>query len=272
MGYRADIANNGLQALDALRCQSYDAVLLDMQMPEMDGLTAARCICQEWSQDVRPRIIAMTANAMQGDREACLDAGMDDYISKPIRVESLVQALMQCKPNWEALEDAETFNREDSNKGSDGSHSMMPSDKELASSQDWDNVAATETSRMASSSSRPPIDAQILQSFRNMICQNADSILTEMIDCYLEDAPNLIDAIAQAVERGDAKQLHSQAHTLKSSSITLGAATLSNLCKELETLGRKGNTKGGLDKVLQLEAEYSRVKVALHVERQQTRP
>jgi HPt (histidine-containing phosphotransfer) domain-containing protein len=105
-----------------------------------------------------------------------------------------------------------------------------------------------------------------------MIGNNADSILAEMIDCYLEDAPNLIDAIAQAVEQDNAKLLHSSAHTLKSSSITLGATTLSNLCKELETLGRHGNTKGGLDKVLQLEAEYSRVKVALHVERQQARP
>ena len=93
MGYRADVAGNGLEVLSALRLQPYDVVLMDVQMPEMDGLTATRRICQEWSADTRPRIIAMTANAMQGDREECLQAGMDDYISKPIRLENLVEAL-----------------------------------------------------------------------------------------------------------------------------------------------------------------------------------
>lgn len=87
MGYRADVAGNGLEVLQALRRQSYDVVLMDVQMPEMDGLTTTQLICQDWLPSVRPRIIAMTANAMQGDRQACLDAGMDDYVSKPIRVE-----------------------------------------------------------------------------------------------------------------------------------------------------------------------------------------
>ena len=86
MGYRADVAGNGMEVLEALRRQSYDVVLMDVQMPEMDGLTATRLICQEWLPKERPRIIAMTANAMQGDRQVCLDAGMDDYLSKPIRV------------------------------------------------------------------------------------------------------------------------------------------------------------------------------------------
>lgn len=98
MGYRADIAGNGLEALDALRRQPYDVILMDLHMPEMDGLTATRRICQEWSAELRPRIIAMTANAMRGDREKCLEAGMDDYVSKPIRVEELIAALQQCQP------------------------------------------------------------------------------------------------------------------------------------------------------------------------------
>jgi PAS domain S-box-containing protein len=98
MGYRADVAGDGLEVLSALRRQPYDVVLMDVQMPEMDGLTATRCVCQEWSIGSRPRIIAMTANAMQGDREECFEAGMDDYISKPIRVENLVEALSKCQP------------------------------------------------------------------------------------------------------------------------------------------------------------------------------
>jgi CheY-like chemotaxis protein len=98
IGYRADVAGNGLEAIEALERQSYDVILMDVQMPEMDGLEATRQIVQRWSQRDRPCIVAMTANAMQGDREMCLQAGMDDYIAKPIRVEELVSALSQVKP------------------------------------------------------------------------------------------------------------------------------------------------------------------------------
>lgn len=104
MGYRADVAGNGLEVLEALKRQPYDVVLMDVQMPEMDGLSAARKIRQEWAAQHRPRIIAMTAGAMEGDREECLLAGMDDYLSKPIRVEKLIQALMKCQPYPKALE------------------------------------------------------------------------------------------------------------------------------------------------------------------------
>jgi CheY-like chemotaxis protein/HPt (histidine-containing phosphotransfer) domain-containing protein len=93
MGYRADVAANGLEVLTALGRQPYDVVLMDVQMPELDGLAATRQIRMQWPADRQPRIIAMTANAMQGDREACLDAGMDDYISKPVQVQELQQAL-----------------------------------------------------------------------------------------------------------------------------------------------------------------------------------
>jgi CheY-like chemotaxis protein len=93
MGYRADLASNGIEALESLQRQSYDVVLMDVQMPEMDGLEATRRICARWRPEERPRIIAMTANAMQGDRDMCLAAGMDDYLTKPIRVDRLVEAL-----------------------------------------------------------------------------------------------------------------------------------------------------------------------------------
>ena len=98
LGYRADVVANGLEVIESLERQSYDVVLMDVQMPEMDGLEATRVICQKWPQAVRPRIIAMTANAMKEDREACLAVGMDDYVSKPVRVEELVAALSQCQP------------------------------------------------------------------------------------------------------------------------------------------------------------------------------
>jgi signal transduction histidine kinase/ActR/RegA family two-component response regulator len=97
MGYRADVAANGIEAIEALQRQPYDVVLMDVQMPEMDGLEATRRIVQRWGATERPRILAMTANAMQGDREECLAAGMDDYITKPIRVAALQQALLECR-------------------------------------------------------------------------------------------------------------------------------------------------------------------------------
>ncbi|HEX7441208.1 MAG TPA: response regulator, partial [Caldimonas sp.] len=97
MGYRADLASNGVEAIQSIERQPYDVVLMDVQMPEMDGLEASRRITARWPNGKRPRIVAMTANAMQGDRDACLAAGMDDYVVKPIRVEALVEALLQVK-------------------------------------------------------------------------------------------------------------------------------------------------------------------------------
>ncbi|MEP2532465.1 GAF domain-containing protein [Shimia sp.] len=94
MGYRADLASNGVEALQSVERQIYDVILMDVQMPEMDGLEASRSITQKYPADDRPKIVAMTANAMQGDREMCLAAGMDDYITKPIKVARLIAALM----------------------------------------------------------------------------------------------------------------------------------------------------------------------------------
>jgi GAF domain-containing protein/CheY-like chemotaxis protein len=92
MGYRADVASNGLEAVESVARQKYDVVLMDVQMPEMDGLEATRRVLEKWPQN-HPRIIGLTANALEGDREICFAAGMADYISKPIRVEELVKAL-----------------------------------------------------------------------------------------------------------------------------------------------------------------------------------
>jgi GAF domain-containing protein/CheY-like chemotaxis protein len=98
LGYRADLAANGVEAVQSVERQPYDVVLMDVQMPEMDGLEAARVITSRWPREQRPWIVAMTANAMQGDREECLAAGMDEYVTKPIRVERLVEALERVPP------------------------------------------------------------------------------------------------------------------------------------------------------------------------------
>jgi signal transduction histidine kinase/CheY-like chemotaxis protein len=98
LGYGADVASNGLEALTALERQPYDVVLMDVQMPELDGLDASRRIVELWPAGSRPRIIAMTANAMPEDRAACLAAGMDDYVAKPIRPNELRVALGRARP------------------------------------------------------------------------------------------------------------------------------------------------------------------------------
>jgi CheY-like chemotaxis protein len=102
MGYRADLAGNGIEAIESIDRQPYDVVLMDVQMPEMDGLEASRRIVARWPSGERPRIVAMTANAMHGDREACLAAGMDDYVTKPIRVDQLIAALTETRPRTDA--------------------------------------------------------------------------------------------------------------------------------------------------------------------------
>ncbi|MEA5467051.1 response regulator [Leptothoe sp. PORK10 BA2] len=98
MGYRPDLVGNGYEAIDALKRQTYDVILMDVHMPEMDGLTATAEICKYWTETERPHIIALTANAMKGDRDRCLAAGMNNYISKPIHVPDLVTALRQVQP------------------------------------------------------------------------------------------------------------------------------------------------------------------------------
>jgi CheY-like chemotaxis protein len=95
MGYRTDVAVNGHEVLDALRRHRYDVVLMDVQMPEMDGLEATRRIRAEWPAEQQPRIIAMTAHAMESDRQECLAAGMDDHLGKPVQVEELAAKLGQ---------------------------------------------------------------------------------------------------------------------------------------------------------------------------------
>ena len=227
LGYRVDVAANGLEVLAALRRQSYDVVLMDVQMPEMDGLTATRQICTEWAKEKRPRIIAMTANAMQGDRENCLAAGMDDYISKPVRLEALTTALSKCSLT----------------------------------------ETTTETDIVPTPEPEKIIDLAVLQELKE-IAGGESELLVEVIDCYLEDSPKLLDEMSQAIQQQQAILLQRSAHSMKSSSASVGASNLSELCKELEYIGREGTTEGA-DKILsQAQAEYMLVETALRSELQ----
>jgi PAS domain S-box-containing protein len=230
MGYRADVAANGLEAIAALCRQQYDVVFMDVHMPEMDGLTATQRICSEWLPASRPRIIAMTANAMQGDKEKCLNAGMDDYISKPIRVEELVQSLNKCQPCFKKL-------------------NLAPQIEE---------VPVLEA----------VLDRAVLQAFRTTMGANSSLFLAQLIDVYLEESPTLLNAIAKAITQDNAAAIQQAAHTLKSSSAALGAISFSQLCQQLETRGSSGMTTGTRELFAKLESDYEQVKNALQIERQ----
>ncbi|MDJ0570831.1 MAG: response regulator [Pleurocapsa sp. MO_192.B19] len=221
MGYRADVASNGVEVLESLRRQSYDVVLMDVHMPEMDGLTTTEHICREWAAESRPRIIAMTANAMMGDREKCLAVGMDDYVSKPIRVEELREALSKCKPLEAKQKSQDTFD----------TYRKQETNQEQAKDQDIlqnDNSSQTEVA----------INFSVLESLCEMAGEEANLLVTEMITSYLEDTEKRLQAIAEAINKADAATIEQAAHSIKSSSANLGAVNLAQLCEQLEKLGR----------------------------------
>ena len=223
LGYRADIVANGYEVIEALERQRYDVVLMDVQMPEMDGLEAARRICRRWPKEERPRLIAMTAYALEGDREWCLAAGMEDYITKPVRIEELVDALERSRQVPPAPTEAETV------------------------AQD----------------SAPVLD----QSAIDGLVAVMDREVTEVLDVFLDNAARLMGEIEQSAQQGSAEGLKSAAHTLKSSSAMFGATRLSNVCKELELMGRTGSVEGAQEKARRAKAEYEQAIAALKAAR-----
>jgi CheY-like chemotaxis protein/HPt (histidine-containing phosphotransfer) domain-containing protein len=257
MGYRADVAGNGLEVLDALHRQPYDVVLMDVQMPEMDGLAAASQICQYWPVDRRPRIVAMTANAMQGDREECIKAGMDDYISKPIRVDELVRALSLCQPVSRSSDSGTRDGAGSLQNGSAGG--LRAADVSEKSSSEIGGETPPESPEPAE---LPVLDAKMLQSLREI------DALAEVIDLYLENFPQMLQSVSAAVSSEDAVALRSAAHSMKSTSGTLGASGMFELCKQLEAMGRAGTTAEAPALVSQIVGEFERVRAALEIERQ----
>ena len=233
MGYRADLAANGVEALEALRRQPYDMVLMDMQMPEMDGLEATRSICREWSPKERPRIVAMTANVMQEDREAAMAAGMDDYLAKPIHVEELVDALNKSQRRGE-LDDAVQFRRVTGEDSADEATAAV-------------------------------LDPKAMEKLRSMVGGDSE-FLAELIDTFLEDVPQLLEEMQQAIWAENAAVLRRAAHSVKSNSAEFGATLLHDLCRELEEMGKAGTMAGAAAKVEQASVEFNRVQSALDVQ------
>jgi len=242
MGYRADVVANGLEVLEALQRQNYNVILMDVQMPEMDGLEASRIIGQEWPSEQRPRIIAMTANAMQGDREECLAAGMDDYLTKPIQVNALQQALERTGLRVRRR-----------------THPLGASEK----SPEGPTSPAYEARQEEAT---PSLDPAVLAELRQLQAEGEPDIVQELAQAFQYETPPLLLALHTAVAQGQSEQLHQAAHNLKGSSQNLGARTLAALSAELEALSKNGTLEGAAELISRLEREYQRVCMAFATE------
>ncbi len=225
LGYRADVAGNGLEVLQALVRQSYEVVLMDVQMPEMDGLEATRRICQEYVPTQRPQIIAMTANAMQGDREQCLAAGMDDYISKPMRIDELVAALERVVPL------------------------PLPVDLLPATSIVEQSIGV--------------LDRGVLERLHADLGGDNPALIVELIDLFLTDAPPLLADLETALADASAGAAERIAHTLKSTSASVGAQALAKQCGRLEEQARAQDLTAGSEQVRLIHDLYAKTEQAL---------
>ena len=235
LGYRADVAANGLEALEALSRVPYAAVLMDVQMPEMDGYEATAEIRRRergnGSAGRRTPVIAMTANAMRGDREKALESGMDDYVPKPVNLEELRAALGR----WVAPEEG------------------SPS----ANVADGEQEAGTATPGEAEST---PLDEAVIE---NLLDLGGAEMLSELSEMFVADAKSRLAVLGEAMEKDDAPTVERAAHTLKGASGNMGAPGMASICAELEEAGGSGDLSRAPALIARLDAEFGRVRRAL---------
>jgi CheY-like chemotaxis protein len=246
---------DGVEALDAVRQHLYDVVLMDMQMPEMDGLETTRRIRAEVSATRQPHIIALTANALQGDREACLQAGMDDYLSKPIEVDALVLALRRVSPHIHPTEPAPEPDAAPP-AAPDPAGAPAPT-AEVNSTDDAEVTPHTH------------IDPAAIERLTDTLGTQAALLLPDLIDAFCKDALRLQAQARQTFEAGDSAGLRRAAHTLKSNSANFGVIRLTALCQELEDTARNGDlTSTASDLLDQVATAYEQACPALEALRQ----
>ena len=232
IGYRVDVAADGRQALEALRHNDYAAVLMDVQMPEMDGHEATAEIRRREGAGRRTPIIALTANAMRGDRERALAAGMDDYVIKPVKREELEAVLKR----WVSPQE-----------------SPKP-----------DAVAATAgPDRSAPGEEDAPLDEGVLTALRRLQGEGEPDILGKLVGFFVGDARLQIAALRERVEAGEAREVERIAHALKGGSGSLGATRMAAICSALEDAGASSDLRAAPELLERLEGEFGRASAAL---------
>jgi CheY-like chemotaxis protein/HPt (histidine-containing phosphotransfer) domain-containing protein len=226
LGYRADVVANGLEAVEALCRTPYDLVLMDCQMPEMDGLEATRRIRDAASGALNPRvpIIAMTANAMQGDKERCLEAGMDDYLSKPVQPKELAELI----DRWHS-------------RAAKGFSARKAMSEETPSSVQVDEDIFRESELL-----------ERLMDDREL----ARTIVEE----FLSDVPLQVRKLGDYLSEKDATGVGHQAHTIKGAAANMGAHALREAAFQLEMSGKEDRLADALDLLPRLESEFKRLK------------
>ena len=233
LGYLTDVVGNGLEALQALSQAAYALILMDCQMPELDGYAATAEIRAREGAGRHTPIIALTAHAMEGERDHCLQAGMDDFLAKPIKPEDLALALARWIPEPAPLRQTTTHE----SKEQMTVHLIDPED--------------------------PPIDTTVIADLKEI----EPGLLDELIGLFLEDTPQRIEAIRAAIAAGDARELWQAAHAVKGSCGNMGAKPMANISLQLETLGKAGSIENADQLLAKLEYEFSRVRAVLHEEK-----
>jgi CheY-like chemotaxis protein len=229
LGYRVDVAANGREALEAFAGAPYAAVLMDVQMPGVDGYEATTEIRRREGPERHTPIIAMTANAMEGDREKALRAGMDDYVVKPVDRERLAVVLEDWVPKEEI---APTANKEDGV-----------------------TAVAEETAE--------PLDRAVVEHLRTL---GGPEMLSELSQMFHEDARSALMDLRRALQDGDAASVERIAHTLKGSSGSMGATRMSQICSELQDAGASADLVRASALSGRLEAEFENVWAVLEAE------
>jgi PAS domain S-box-containing protein len=236
LGHRVDVASNGLEACEAIRTIPYDVVLMDCEMPELDGFEATRRIRGSAGPRADVPIIAMTANAMEGDRQRCLDAGMNDYVAKPFRVNVLAATLQRWSPE----------------------HAAEPAPAE---------PAVTDDAPAGAGSFEPAVlDRSVLAALHEITGDTEPGFVAALVESFCADLPGRLDAMAVAVVRSDAEAIRAAAHALKGSAGNLGTVPLQHACDRLEMLGRRGNLAGAGQALRQVREEAARAEAALRAE------
>lgn len=226
LGYRPDVAANGIEVLEAAAERRYDVILMDLQMPEMDGIEATRRLRQPGATPGRPRIIAVTANVMQSDRDMCVAAGMDEFIGKPMLVEDLVAALVRAGGATE--------------RGVDDASSAASHQEAEAS------VALHEPVTL--------LDYETLEKLRILVDEDDEEAFARFIVEHVQNARALLDTIRASLQFGEMEAVIRAAHSLKSSSAMFGAMEVSARAAELEAACKHGRASAAADLVRALES------------------